>query len=98
MYDLNAISVHPMKSRDSGDMEAAFKNIYEYLISKKHKPKLHIMDNECSTAVKEYIVSIYTTIQFVEAHRHRVNAAERDTQTFKNHFIDGLYTVNKLFP
>ena len=87
-----------MKARDSGDMKAAFKNIYTYLISKKHKPTLHIMDNECSTAVKHYIVRMDTTNQFLEAHQHRVNAAERAIQKFKNHFIAGLCTVNKLFP
>ena len=39
-----------------------------------------------------------TTIQFVEAHQHRVNKAEWAIQTFKNNFIAGLCTVNKLFP
>ena len=38
-----------------------------------------------------------TTIKCVEAHLHRVNATERSIQTFKNHFIAGLCTVNKLF-
>jgi hypothetical protein len=34
----------------------------------------------------------------VEPDNHRVNAAERAIQTFKNHFIAGLATVDKNFP
>lgn len=98
VYDLNAIIVRPMKSRETTDIQKAFKEVYSYLIERNHKPSLHIMDNECSTAVKNYATSMETTIQFVEAHIHRVNAAERAIQTFKNHFISGLCTVNKLFP
>ncbi len=37
-------------------------------------------------------------IQIVEPHNHRVNAAERAIQKFKDHFIAGLCTVNKAFP
>ena len=39
-----------------------------------------------------------TRIQFIEANNHRVNAAERAIQTFKNHFVAGLCTVHKNFP
>ena len=38
------------------------------------------------------------TQKFIEPHEHRVNAAERSIQTFKNHFVSGLCTINKLFP
>ena len=51
-----------MKLRESGDIQTAFKDIYKYFIKRNHKPKLHIMDNECSTAVKKYIISMDTTI------------------------------------
>ena len=37
-------------------------------------------------------------MQLVEPHNHRVNAAERATQTFKNHTIAGLYICDKEFP
>ena len=87
-----------MKSRESTDMQTAFKEVYLYLIQRNHKPQLHVMDNECSLEVKNYITSMNTTIQFVEAHQHRSNTTERAIQTFKNHFISGLCTVNKLFP
>jgi hypothetical protein len=37
-------------------------------------------------------------VQFVEPNNHRVNAAERAIQTFKNHFISGLCTTDPKFP
>ena len=37
-------------------------------------------------------------IQLVEPHNHRVNAAERAIQTFKNHMIAGLCTASSDFP
>ena len=35
--------------------------------------------------------------QFVPPHQHQQNAAERAIQTFKNHFISGISSVNKYF-
>ena len=37
-------------------------------------------------------------MEFVEPHNHRVNAAERAIQTFKNHFIRGLCTTDQDWP
>ena len=43
-----------MESRKKS-MEKAFKDIYSYLTMKIFKPKLHIMDNECSKQIKTFI-------------------------------------------
>ena len=56
------------------------------------------MDNECSKDIQKIVEANNTKIQFVEPHQHRVNAAERAIQTFKNHFIAGLCTVDNAFP
>ena len=57
------------------------------------------MNDECSMVVKKFAQqNMNTTIQFVEANKHLVNAAERVICTFKNHFIAGLPTVEKTFP
>ena len=37
-------------------------------------------------------------MQLVETHNHQVNAAERVTKKFKNHFIAGLSIGDKNFP
>ena len=62
------------------------------------KPTLNITDNECSKAVQNYINSRRVAWQLVEPDNHRVNAAERAIRTFKNHFISGLCSTDKLFP
>ena len=36
--------------------------------------------------------------QLVPPHIHRRNAAERDVNTYKNHFIVALFTVDPLLP
>ena len=56
------------------------------------------MDNESYTIVKEYISTEKTIMQYVELQQHRVNTENRAIQTFKNHFIAGLCTVDKAFP
>ena len=85
-----------MKTRETPSMLKAFKDIYEHLEAINMQPKLHIMDNECSRKIQNYITTNRDTkIQFVKANSHRFNSAERAIQTFKNHFIAGLCTVHK---
>ena len=44
----------PMKSRDRESMIDAYTQVYTKLESLGHKPKLHILDNECSTCIKNF--------------------------------------------
>ena len=97
-YKPNAILVRPMKTRSDACMVGAYQEIYEYLESVGHKPSLNVTDNEASKAVQNYIKSKDVDWQLVEPDNHRVNAAERAIQTFKNHFLAGLATVDKAFP
>ena len=98
VYSENAILVRPMKTREAKSFLQAFTSIYEYLISQSKKPKLHVLDNECSKNIVEFLNKQATKIQFVEPHQHRVNASERAVQTFKNRFIAGLSMVDQKFP
>ena len=94
IYKINAILLRPMKNRSDESMVAVFKDIYEYLQLRNLAPKLHVLDNECSKAIKKYIISQNTNIQLVEPHNHRVNAAETAVKTAKYHFISGLATID----
>ena len=87
-----------MKSRKDEDMVATFKNIYDELKAKGHEPSLHVLDNECSKAVKNYITSEETRIQLVEPHNHRVNAAEPAVKSVKYHTIASLATMDPNCP
>ncbi len=97
-YKPNSIVVRPMKSQETTEMVGAYSDIYDYLSSKGYKPKLNITDNECSKAVQHYITSQDVQWQLNEPNNHCVNAAELAIQTFKNHFISGLATVDRTFP
>ena len=64
---------------------------------KNFTPELNVMDNEASKAVKNYIISKNEAYQLVDPHKKRVNAAERATRTFKDHFTAGLSLVHNKF-
>jgi hypothetical protein len=52
VYKLKTILVRTMKDRENEDMITAFKICHDELNSKGHHPTLHVLDNECSRAVK----------------------------------------------
>jgi len=98
IYTINAIIIRPMKSRNDECMVATFKDIYEYLQSKKLAPKLHVLDNECFKAVQRYIKGQQVNIQLVEPHNHRVNAAETAVKAVKYHMLAALATIDPTCP
>ena len=62
------------------------------------RPRLHTLDNEASTSLKEFLTAEHVEYQLVPPHIHRRNSAERAIQTFKNHFIAGLASTDPNFP
>ncbi len=68
------------------------------MVQRGLKPILQTMDNEASKALKQYLREADVEFQLAPPHIHRVNAAERAIRTFKNHFIAGLASTDKLFP
>ena len=87
-----------MKERGDDIFVAAYKDVYKYLESQVYKPTLNVTDNEFSKEVKNYVSSKDVNWQLVEPDNHQFNTAERAIQTFKNHFISGLCTVDPKFP
>ena len=55
VYDANAILVRPMENRKKETMVNTFTDVYNFLKRRKLAPKLHIMDNECSKVLLDYI-------------------------------------------
>ncbi len=76
----------------------AYKKYFKELTSKGFTPKLNIMGNKATKDIKQYISDNNCKLQLVEPHNHRVNAAERTIQTFKDTFIKALATTNVDFP
>jgi hypothetical protein len=60
--------------------------------------KKHVLDNECSAAMKSCIQGNGITYELVPPGQHRRNQAERAIQTFKSHFISILAGVDDKFP
>ena len=87
-----------MPLRTDASMVKAFTDIYDYLDARKCKPKLHVLDNECSRAVQNYVTSKNVTIQLVEPYNHRVNAAKSAVQKVKSNFKSALATLDKNCP
>ena len=55
------------------------------------------MYNEVSTSLKMTMTSMNINYQLVTPSNHRANNAERAIQTFINHFIVGLFSVDRDF-
>ena len=62
------------------------------------RPRLHTLDNEASTSLKDFLTAEHVEYQLVPPHIHRRNSAEHAIQTFKNHFITGLASTDPNFP
>ena len=94
MYKLNTIFMLPMRSREDESMIGAFKAVYNKLEGLGHKPKLHILDNECSKCIQNFLEKKGTARHMVAPHNHRVNAAEPAVKTAKYHLIAALATLD----
>jgi len=97
-YDSNSILTQPLPSRSQHHLLQAFSSINDFLKSKGRTPKLVRIDNEAPTILKQYMTASKITYQIVPPHNHRRNYAEKAINSFKDHFIAGLTSLNKSFP
>ena len=97
-YDSNAILVRPLHNRSAHEIHRVFTSVHTYLVTRGLRPRLHTLDNEASTILKEFLTAENVEYQLVPPHIHQRNSAERAIQTFKNHFIAGLASTDPNFP
>ena len=97
-YEANAILATPISALDDKSIFNAYKKTFDELTQKGFKPKLNVMDNQATRYIKTFLTEQECELQLVEPHNHRVNAAERAIQTFKDAFISALATTDKDFP
>ncbi len=83
-YKTNSIFAMPIPGLDSENILNAYKKNFEYLVSKGYTPKINIMDNQATKAIKLYLTPQQCCLQLVEPGNHRVNTAKQAIQTFKN--------------
>jgi hypothetical protein len=98
IYDCNYIKVVPMKSRSASEWVKAYSSIHQELMIKGFKPKLQTLNNEASTALKNFFTAHNIDYQLVPPHCHRRNAAECAIRTFKEHFVTVLSSSDPSFP
>ena len=76
--------------------------VYQKLINRMQAAglgiKKQVLNNECSTAMKECIKHNNVEYKLVPPGQHRQNQAERAMQTFKAHFISILARVDNKLP
>ena len=97
-YDTNYIFALPIKNLKDDTIVAAFEEVFTTLTDKGHRPTFNVSDNQASAPIKKFLQKENCRWQFVEPTNHRVNAAERAIQTFKNHFISGLCSTDDNWP
>ena len=97
-YETNAILATPIAGLDDKSIFEAYKTQFEMLEAKGYKPKVNVMDNQATKYIKQFLTKKECKLQLVEPHNHRVNAAERAIQTFKDAFIATLATTDSEFP
>jgi hypothetical protein len=98
VYDCNYVKVIQMKYRSVSEWFKSYDHIHQELTAKGFKPKLQTLANEASVALKHFFTANDVEYQLVPPHCHRRNAAERAIQTFKEHFVAGLSSVDLTFP
>ena len=76
----------------------SFQEVFQQLKYKGHKPALNVTDKQATKPIKALLKTEQCDWKFLEPTNHRVNAAERAIQNFKNHFISGLSSTDIELP
>ena len=97
VYDCNSILTTETKNRSDKQKIISFTLLNEDLKIRGINPGLHFMDSKASTALKLTMKNMNIKYQLVPPSNHRENNTYRAIQTFKNHFIAGLCSVDKDF-
>lgn len=97
-YASNSITAEAVVDTKAETLVTVFKATIEHMRKRGFAPTFNIMDNIASKAVQDFLEREDIGIQLVEPHNHRVNAAERAIQTYKNLFISGLCSCHDKFP
>eukprot|EP00804_Cyclotella_cryptica_P028568 CCRYP_015819-RA/>CCRYP_015819-RA protein AED:0.41 eAED:0.38 QI:0/0/0/1/0/0/4/0/399 len=90
-YRSNAILVRAIKDQTDKSLTAAFHDVYKYLTKRGFQPKLYVMDNQCSKAVKKYIITTKATIQLSQCFR-------KSNTNMEEHWLSGMGTLDPNCP
>jgi hypothetical protein len=94
----NFIHVEPMKNRSAKEITVTFERAIAFFREHGMNHAAVRMDNETSNLFRDALRRLNMTVEFIPPDNHRQNPAERDIQTFKNHFIATLSSLPPDFP
>ena len=97
-YYSNAILVEPLKNHQANTIADVSEKINQQFATARVQPDTYVLDNELSNTLNKSFKKYTVNYQLVPPHSYWANKAERMIQTFKDHFKDGLATVNPEFP
>ena len=86
VQDSNSIMLEPKKSKEGTDLTMAYKVIKYTFKDRGLKPKIHILDNECSNTLKTFMAEEEELFQMVPPDIHRINESERYIQNVEETF------------
>ena len=75
--DSGAILVVSMKSRKAEEMVETYQGLVDRLKTYGVTPNQHVLDNKCSTLMKQSIQSNGMTFQLANSHDHQHNLTEK---------------------
>ena len=68
--DSNAIIVRPLRNRSAQEIQRVFTTVHAYLVVCGLRPRLHTLDNEASTNLKDFLTAEKVEYQLVPPHIH----------------------------
>ena len=75
-YDSNAIMSEPIKKSQAETIRDTFLKVHKVLKARGNEPKIYIMDNKCSSGLKEAMKNYGIYFQLDPPHMNRKNASE----------------------
>ena len=97
IYDPNFTKEIAIKLRHRSELLGAYTKVYKRCKSRVFKPKLHIMDNETSSDVEEFIKAQNTDLQYTAPGSHCA-PAKKAVQTYKSCFKSITASLPPSFP
>ena len=87
-----------MKSRLASEHVKAYQYTIMLQKQRRRQPQLCQLDNEASTLLRDFITGEKIAYQLTPPNVKHSNTAERELQTFKNHLVAGVCSMDPNFP
>ena len=79
-------------------MRDNFVKLQPILQVRGNAPNMYIVENECSSNIKDTLMKDKMVFQLTPPHTHCLNTSEQDIKNFKNTFIASFSTTDPDFP